>query len=393
MLKRMHIGIRVSSFFKQCCENYVIRSKKKNEQKSIRNSRRVAISETVVLSDAQKKSIDDLYIRNYGKKIPYDWHKHYTAFTGNFDPTYFPEILCIPEFEYFLNMYRSYAKVFEDKNVLPLIAKSVNIRTPEIVLTNTKGMLRNGDFKRITRSEAENLIDCNEKLFCKPSVGSSSGRGCFLVCFLNGVDEYSNKTVSEVIDSLGNDFSIQKVVKNHSSIDKIYSGSLNTFRIITYRWKDNIYHVPAIMRIGRGGHFLDNAHAGGIFIAVDDDGQLHRTAFSEFKDAYTEHPDSHLQFDGYKIEDFPKVLTAAKTMHEAFPQIGCVNWDFALDDTGTPIVIEANVCGGSYWLPQKGHGCGLFGDRTEEILRWIRTMENAKYSERDHYAFGAGIEK
>ena len=45
----------------------------------------------IVLTEEQKKSIDEIWKKNYGKKILKDWHKLYTSYTGNFDKYYFPE--------------------------------------------------------------------------------------------------------------------------------------------------------------------------------------------------------------------------------------------------------------------------------------------------------------
>ena len=142
------------------------------------------------------------------------------------------------------------------------------------------------------------------------------------------------------------------------------------------------------MRIGQGGNYLDNAHAGGMFIAIDDDGTLHKKAFTEFNNQYFEHPDSKIVFDGYKINLFPKVLESAKRMHRLLPQVGIVNWDFTIDENGNPVLIEANISGGSIWLIQIAHGKGAFGNATIEILEWIKYMNKASYEDKRKYKFG-----
>lgn len=92
------------------------------EKQKFKDPRRKAIYNTVTLSREQEDQIDRLYMENYGRKIPYTWHRHFTAFTGQFDPQYFPELLYIPEFEHYMNLDRSYTDAFADKNLLPLIA-------------------------------------------------------------------------------------------------------------------------------------------------------------------------------------------------------------------------------------------------------------------------------
>ena len=75
-------------------------------------------------------------------------------------------------------------------------------------------------------------------------------------------------------------------------------------------------------------------------------------------------------------------------MHEMVPQIGVVNWDFTVDEKGEPVLIEANISGGSVWLPQMAHGVGAFGEQTKEVLQWLRFMKKLKPSERKAYVGG-----
>lgn len=157
---------------------------------------------------------------------------------------------------------------------------------------------------------------------------------------------------------------------------------------MTYIWKGEIIVAPIIMRIGQGGACVDNAHAGGMFIAIDNDGVLHEKAFTEFNKQFLTHPNSNVIFMGYKIENFDKVISAAKLLHGAISQIGCINWDFTIDKSGQPVLIEANFLGGGIWVFQMAHGCGVFGERTAEILKWIKVMKKTKNSERHKYSLG-----
>ena len=97
---------------------------------------------------------------------------------------------------------------------------------------------------------------------------------------------------------------------------------------------------------------------------------------------------SKLKFEGYRIPLLPNVVDAVKRMHYSLPAIGVINWDMTLDESGQPVLIEANVNGGSIWLFQMAHGCGVFGERTPEILRWLHKMNETKYSDRAQYYFG-----
>ena len=133
---------------------------------------------------------------------------------------------------------------------------------------------------------------------------------------------------------------------------------------------------------------MDNAHAGGMFIALSEDGTLHEKAFTEIDDSFSLHPDSGLVFDGYKIDKLPEVVSTVRKMHYLMPSIGVINWDMTIDENGAPVLIEANVNYGSIWLFQMAHGCGVFGERTPEILQWIRKMDKLGYAERIEHRFG-----
>ena len=223
------------------------------------------------------------------------------------------------------------------------------------------------------------------------AVNNISAAGGAADCIMNTIiiDEKSREIrLKEIIKELGKNFVMQERLICHESIKQLYDGSVNTFRIMTYRWHNEIIAAPVIMRIGKGGAYLDNAHAGGMFIALSEDGSLHEKAFTELEDSYVEHPDSKIKFKNYKISLLPKVVETVKNMHYSLPTIGVINWDMTLDEEGNPVLIEANVNGGSIWLFQMAHGCGVFGDKTPEILRWIGKMDKLNYEDRQMHHFG-----
>ena len=357
------------------------------EIRKFKDPRRVAIYSKVCLTDKQKKEIDALYLKNYGSKIPHTWHRHYTAFTGKFDVNYFPELLYVPEFERFMNYNQEYTKVLSDKNLLPYLAQAAQVHTPKILLSCVEGLYRDEYNSVINQKTFEKRLGDLGEAFAKPSVDSSSGKGCFVLNMKKDIDTLSGKTTAQLLAELGPNFVIQERLVCHESISKIYPHSVNTFRIITYRWKDEICHMPIILRIGSGGKNVDNAHAGGMFIAVDDNGTLHKTAFTEFNKQYTQHPDTHVKFEGYAIPNMDKLLKAARRMHILLPQLGCCNWDFTLNKEGIPTLIEINLTAGGIWLAQMTHGKGVFGAKTAEVLRWMAFVKKLPYSKRKFYKY------
>lgn len=379
----------IKAYLGRVQERNAIRKSRNREINKFKDPRRVEIYSKTHLTDEQKAEIDQIYLENYGEKIPHTWHRHFTAYTGKFDPYYFPELLYIPEFERFMNPNSNYIKALGDKSVLPLIAGNhkINIATPETYVSAVNGLLRDQYNNLLTTEQAISIVE-NKHVFLKPTVGANSGVGCAIINIVDGKDTISGRDAKEILDQVGRNFVIQKCITCHESIRKLYPKSVNTFRVITYLWKGNVEHMPVIMRLGQGGSFLDNAHAGGMFIAVSDEGILHKEAFTEFRHSFTQHPDTGVQFEGYKIDRFPEVIKAAKMMHRAIPQIGCINWDFTIDETGNPLLIEGNMRGGGIWVVEMAHGCGPFGQRTPEVLRWLRHCKRLSPVEREKYAYG-----
>lgn len=360
------------------------------EKSKYKDAKRLAIVNQFSLTKEQKEQIDDLYVTNYGKRIDYVWHQDYAAHSGKFDYRYFVELAYVPEFETFENQNCGANLIVEDKNFLPLIAATVGVETPKTILSCTNGFLRDSEGMAITPNMAKEIILRQGDCFVKPTVGSSSGEGCSIIKADANVDFSHNTLIIKGINGGGwrHNFVVQQLIECHDSIRALYEGSVNSFRVITYLWKGEIEVMPMIIRIGQGGHFLDNAHQGGMFCAVNEDGTMGDHAVTEFNKQYKEHPDTKCVFASHKIEHVDKVLSAAKKMHLAVPQIGVVNWDFTIDKNGKPLLIEANCNYGSVWLPQMAHGVGAFGNKTAEILQWLRFMKKLKPDDRKKFVGG-----
>lgn len=55
---------------------------------------------------------------------------------------------------------------------------------------------------------------------------------------------------------------------------------------------------------------MDNAHAGGAFISISNTGKLLDTSYAEYQKQYTEHPDTHVVFEGYQLPLMAEILEA-----------------------------------------------------------------------------------
>lgn len=359
------------------------KKKVQEELNHLKDPKFLQVANTCLLTKEYKEAVDDFYVTNLGEKIPYLWHQYFTAHSGTFDPKYFPNVMLKPYFEHYMNFNRNYGFVFEDKNVIPYIAKCADVKMPRTILSKTWGVLRDGDGNVVNETKAKEILISSGNVFCKSSTGACGGRGCFVKDFKS-----SEESTDATLRSLGPEFVIQEVVKCHESIASIYPKAVNTFRVITYRWRDEFRQLPVFMRVGQGGAVVDNGAAGGMFLGVHADGSLTDKAVMPYNTCILSHPDTGLVFKGHKIEHFQKVCDAAMRMHQMIPQLGLIYWDFTINTMGEPVLIECNVFNGTIYAIQMTLGMPAFGEHTAEVLQWIRKMKHTPYNKRVDYAFG-----
>ncbi len=338
-------------------------------KKEIKDPRRKKILKTFGLSKEQKKKIDDFYKENYGKKIPYEYHRYYSSYMNSFDEKYVPEFIFISKIEAKLNSLE-YAHVLSDKNLLPmLVGKNEKYRCARIFVSSSNGILKNSDYQIINKESAFGILKDIGECFYKPTVDSSSGRGCAVYNFKNGIDCYSGESLENILAGCPENFNFQEIISNCESVKKLHPESLNTFRIVTYILDGQIFHFPVIMRIGRGCAKVDNAHQGGIFIGVEDDGKLKECAFTEFQERFYEHPDSKITFNGYVVPEVRQCIEAAHEMQAKLPQTKLISFDFVADENGMPVLIEINLQYQTIWMSQMAHGKSAFGENTAKVLK------------------------
>ena len=209
------------------------KKKVQEELNHLKDPKFLQVANTCRLTKENKEAIDDFCVTNLGKKIPYLWHQYFTAHSGTFDPKYFPNVMLKPYFEHYMNFNRNYGFVFEDKNVIPYIAKCADVKMPRTILSKTWGVLRDGDGNVVNETKAKEILISSGNVFCKSSTGACGGRGCFVADF-----KALGVSIDATLLSLGSEFVIQEIIKCHNDIASIYPKSVNTFRVITYRWRD-----------------------------------------------------------------------------------------------------------------------------------------------------------
>lgn len=325
----------------------------------------------VVLSPDQEKEIKEYWKEISGFEIETKWHRLYQSYMGVYQKKYFPEILFSTKLEPMLSPAK-YHGILSDKGLITSIFPGGGYRTPETFVYNCNGILTGKNHDVIDEDEALRRVNNCGKVIIKPTVDTSSGVGVRLLVMNDGMDERSGESSKDILHGYKSNYIVQESVVQSTYLSKIYSGSLNTFRVITYICEGEVCLAPLAMRIGSGGSFVDNIHAGGLSIGITSDYKLRKYAFSEMGERYEKHPDSGVVFDGYEIPPLEKVVTTALELHGRIPQIKMISWDWAIDTNDTPVLIEINISGQSVWFPQMLNGEPIFGEHTEYFANMIR---------------------
>lgn len=326
----------------------------------------------IIWTKEKKAEFDNFWKKHYGRTISANGHRYYEALNGIFHKDYFPEFLYTTKLEPKLNNFK-YAQVYNDKNLFEILfAKSKNVKFPTTYALNSGGTFYDHNRKVTSRQQVLANLENVGKIVIKPTVGGSEGRGVEFYDILKGLDVYSKKRLSELFDG-NQDYIIQEQVTQHPCNEKLHPMSLNSIRIITYIAENNIHHAPLCLRMGTGSSKVDNLLAGGLLIGVSDDGTLNKYAYKlgNSKERLTAHPDTHIEFDGYKIEGTRAIIEVAKELHGFIPNIGIISWDIAFTSNSEVLVIEANFIGQSIRYPQIAHGKPIFGEHTPYMMKLI----------------------
>ena len=337
------------------------------ELKKIKNKTRKKMINSVSLSIEEKKKIDSFYKENYGKKVGYKWHRLYQSYTGKYNEKYLPETIYSSKLEPLLNPY-DYRKVLDDKILLNVYTYKINnVRIPNSIAYSYKNIKCDANNNIITQDDIVNLIYKTGDVIVKPSQDTNSGVGVMCI----NRKEYKSKTeISNLLEKFHYPYIVQEHIVQHDELSKLNSSSINTFRITTYILNGKIYHFPVVLRIGTSGSLVDNSHAGGIFVHVNDNGILDKYAYTGFQKKFNIHPDSKIEFENYKVSFVEELIKCAEKMHLNTPQLGIISWDLTVDKDGFFVLIEANTQSQSIWFSQI-IGEPAFGDNTSEILRLL----------------------
>lgn len=167
--------------------------------------------------------------------------------------------------------------------------------------------------------------------------GCGVGIKVFDVSTFNSPDELYNYL------STSSSWIIEELIRQNKEISSFNASSVNTIRFPSFKHGDHVVAARPCMRFGRSGCIVDNAGQRGMFVSIDlQSGEIITDAFDEHGHRYTEHPDSHKVFKGFRVPRWDELITFARDLHLSLPADQVyVAFDFALSENGW-VVVEGN---------------------------------------------------
>ena len=312
------------------------------------------------LSSAQKKQIDAIW----GRLGRYDYNTHIMAYsvTGEFNPEIMPELLFRTKIELAMNN-QLFKNSWADKAYFNFhFPKEL---FPKTIVSNINDVFYDEDYNVLTKDEAIRLITSNSEFVVKPSLESGLG---------HGIARFENTdNIEEILHSYKKNFVVQQVFKQHQMISEFNPSSVNVVRYISIFINGKVVPIMAALRCGAEGSFNDNsvtADGLGMFIiGIDDKGILRDKAYHSCGKHIVQCPNG-TEFAGKTVPGFEKMKEIITNLHSKMAHFCFMSWDFTVDKSGNPKIMEYNIKGAGVLYYQYANG-PLLGDCTQEIINWL----------------------
>jgi hypothetical protein len=299
------------------------------------------------------------------------------------NPNIVPEDIGHSIVEATLNPER-YRSFYSDKNMYSTYIPKQNL--PRTVARRINGStLLDEDYQALGQSLPQALSDYS-KVILKPTIDTNSGIGVML--FIKSHNKWcyaKDETVildERFLNDFSNDFVIQECLTQHDELALFNPTSINTLRISAYRSvKDEQSHIlGAVIRIGKAGEFVDNAHSGGRFVGLDiETGKLKGLVYDQFGDSVKEWNGINYESSHYRVPEWDKVKNFVLEVTSKLRHMRLVAFDITVNADGTPKLIELNVEGFSFWLFlfTKQNALGKY---TDEIIEYCKQQRIQPHS-------------
>ena len=321
---------------------------------------------------------EQLYIKKWRQLSSRADAKYYRIFSKYIgpDPNILPEDISHNIIERILNPFY-YRPYYSDKNMFDKLFPDGEM--PGTLLRRVQGFWYDKNYISLRPEEIQidKYIAGHNKIILKPAVDSSSGRGILLFerqddGLFYDTGEWRLLDV-DFLSRYGTDWILQEYVEQSSYMRQFNPTSVNTIRVLTYMSHvDGAVKTPGIfMRIGEKGSYVDNAHAGGLFVGVDRNGELGKYLCDQNGNKYGCFNGVDFANNTFVIPAFDKVLDFARSVGAKIPHLRVLQLDIMIDGSNRPRIIEFNCNVVGTWAFQFAMS-PVFGEYTDEIIDYCK---------------------
>lgn len=272
-------------------------------------------------------------------------------------------------------MPQKFVEYYGDKNMLPRLVERGYL--PTTYLRNINGTYYTDKYEVIQEDNLSQLLVKIpvSSIIVKPSL-EGSGRGVDMF-YRNDTNEWINQrqkklTLDYLKQAYKKNYLIQEKAAQSNYLAQFNSTSVNTIRMAVYRnEKNDVEILGAVLRIGASGSIMDNAHQGGVFCGIDDNGVLNKYVCNYLGVKYEIFNDIDFANNIYKIPNYEQVKLFAKNVIKTVLHHNIIALDIYMDVDDCPKLIELNVGSFSAWFFQFA-GNPTLGKYTHEIMERCR---------------------
>lgn len=264
--------------------------------------------------------------------------------------------------DYFTNPQQSFP--CDDKNLYDFYFHDV--KRPTILFRKVKNLYLDADYSIISQEKALAMAREQGEVICKVAKFSMGGSG---ILVWNAVSDDENKLLSFLNNT---DYVVcQQMLKQHPVMASLNPTSLNTMRIMTLVFNNQVHVIASMMRMGPKGSRVDNASKGGAVVGILPTGQLKNVGWDGTGLRYDIHPQGHMRFESVTIPKYQECVDLVTRLATRFCTISrMISWDVAIDENENPVLMEFNVSFSGTASVQMTNG-PLFGDLTEDVLKEV----------------------
>jgi len=318
--------------------------------------------------------IQQYYKKHYQTSIDPITHITFTNLTGIKDVRILPEKIFRKQLLRVFND-NPLTDIYRDKALYDILFDTPN--QAYNVIKRIRGQYYSHDNTPISYNEMFTILmnDSNEYII-KPS-DTNNGIGIKKLIVKNNDLTIDGQVLDTTIldQEYGYNFVIQRLIKQHEDMAYLHPSSVNTLRMATMRWNNNIENIYTFARFGHSGDIKDNAGAGGVVVGVKDNGEFMDYGVQDSK-IIDRHPTTNIKIKELtSVPNYDEAKAFVRELHSKILHHNYVAWDISIDRNGVPIYIECNFFGNS-WTNQIALQQPMLGERTEEVLEFI--AENKK---------------